>query len=76
VHLNNAEALRYADEVVVQFLSSLGWSPDRLFSVEMTPVPRRNLIKYQDPGLWRDRLTIETFPTDIQGDEVTNTILV
>jgi acyl-CoA thioesterase FadM len=76
VHLNNAEALRYADEVVVQFLSSFGWSPDRLFSEGMAPVPKRINIKYQEPGLWADKLNIVTYPVDVQRDEVTNTILI
>ena len=76
VHLNNGEALRYADEVVIQFLSSIGWPPNRLFTEGMTPVPKRIHIKYQEPGLWADRLKIETYPTDVQPNEVTNTILV
>ncbi len=76
VHLNNGEALRYTDEVIVQFLSSLGWPPNRLFTEGMAPVPNRIHIKYQEIGLWSDRLKIETYPTDVQPDEVINTIAV
>lgn len=76
VHLNNAEAFHYADEAVIQFLSSIGWPPKRLFTAGMTPVPKRIHIKYQEPGLWADRLKIETYPTHVQGNEVTNAILV
>lgn len=76
VHLNHAQALRYADEVIIQFLSSLGWPPDRLLSGNMTPVPRRIHVKYQEPGLWADRLKISTYPTQIQPHEVTSTIQV
>lgn len=76
VHLNNAEALRYTDEVVVQFLSSLGWPPERLFQQGMTPIPKRIQIKYQEAGLWGERLKIGTYPTAMQSNEVANAILV
>ena len=76
IHLNNAEALRYADEVVIQFLSSLGWPPERFFGEGLTPVPRRIHIKYQELGLWADRLKVETYPTHVQPHEVTNVIVV
>jgi acyl-CoA thioester hydrolase len=76
VHLNNGEALRYADEVIIQYLSSLGWPPDRLFEAGLVPVPRRIHIKYQELGLWADRLKIETYPTHVQPHEVTNVIVV
>ena len=42
----------------------------------MTPAPKRIHIKYQDPGLWADRLKIETYPTDVQQKVVANAILV
>ncbi len=48
----------------------------RLFTEGLTPVPRRIHIKYQEPGLWGDRLKIETYPIDVQSNEVTNSILV
>jgi YbgC/YbaW family acyl-CoA thioester hydrolase len=76
VHLNNAEAVRYADEAVVQFLKALGWSPDRLISEGMAPVPGRLHIKYQLPGLWGDQLRFETFPTEVQQNGATNMIIV
>lgn len=76
VHLNNAKALRYADEVIIQFLSSLGWLPDRLFAAGLAPVPRRIHIKYQELGLWADRLKIETYPIHVQPHEVTSIIIV
>ncbi len=50
--------------------------PKRFFTEGMTPVPKRIHIKYQEPGLWADRLKIETYPTDVQPKETTNTILV
>jgi YbgC/YbaW family acyl-CoA thioester hydrolase len=76
VHLNNAEAIRYADEAVVRFLKSLGWSPDRLFTSGYTPVPRRIHVKYQELGIWADQLIIQTHLTDIQQKEATNVIQV
>lgn len=76
VHLNNGEALRYADEVLMQFLASLGWPPERFFAEGMTPVPKRIHVKYQEPGLWADRLNIETYPIDVQANEVSSAIVV
>lgn len=76
VHLNNAEALRCSDEVVVQFLTSLGWSPDKFFSSGLSPIPRRIHVKYQEPGLWADHLRVETYPTEVLPDSATNAVLV
>lgn len=76
VHLNNAEALHYTDEVIMQYLSSLGWPPERLITEGMTPVPKHIHIKYQEAGLWGEQLKIETYPTDVKPHEVVNAILV
>jgi acyl-CoA thioesterase FadM len=76
VHLNNAEAMRFADEVLLQFLKSLGWSPDRLFNSGLTITPRRIHVKYQEPGLWADPLRVETYSIEILENSVTNAILV
>lgn len=76
VHLNNAEALHYADEVMVQFLDSFGWSPERLLTDGMALVPTDIHIKYQETGLWGDQLKIETYPLVVQPNEATNAILV
>ena len=76
VHLNNGEALRYVDEVLMQFLASLGWPAKRFFDEGLVPVDHRVHIKYQEAGLWADELKIETYPLDVEEDEVSNAILV
>jgi len=76
VHLNNGEALRYVDEVLMQFLASLGWPPERLKAEGLVPVAKGVHIKYQEVGLWADKLTVETVPLEVQANEVSSAIVV
>jgi acyl-CoA thioesterase FadM len=76
VHLNNGVALKYADEILMQFLHSLGWPPEVLFEKGMMSVPKRIHIQYQEPGLWSDELEMITYPTVVNSMEACNTILI
>ncbi len=75
VHLNNGKALRYVDEVIMQFLSSFGWPPERFLSEGIVPITKRIHIKYQEAGIWADRLNIETIPLSVQANQVSNAII-
>ena len=75
-HLNNGEAIRYTDELIIQFLNSLGWSPENFFAQGMVPFPKRVHIKYLEPGLWDDLLSFKTYPIVINQKEVISVIRI
>jgi len=70
-HVNNAMYMAYLEEAGVRVAAAFGWPMARIFAAGFGIVARRYRIEYQQPALFGDTLTIDTWISDVRRSSAT-----